>query len=66
MEVQRAELYRVPHCVDIEISLSRPESGRTSIFGKVYSESDGGVTRMRDSDIQHPKRSYPYGDDVKH
>ena len=56
-------LYRVSYRVDTEISLSRPESGRTSVFGKTFSESDGRVTRMRDSEIQHPNRSYPHGDD---
>ena len=54
---------QISHCVDTEISLSRPESGRNSVFGKTFYESDGRVNWLRNSKIQHPNRSCPYGDD---
>jgi len=49
--------------VDTEISLSCPEYGRARVFGKTFSESNGRATRMLDSEIQYPNRSYTYGDD---
>jgi hypothetical protein len=54
---------QISHCVDTEISLSRPESGRNSVFGKTFSENDGTVTWLRDSKIQHPNRSCTHCDD---
>ena len=53
----------VSYSMDTEISLSRPESWSEGVLGKAFSESDGRVTGMRDSKVQHTDRSYTHGDD---
>jgi hypothetical protein len=41
----------------------RAESWGTSVFSKTFSESDGTIAKVRDSQIQHIIGTYPYGDD---
>ncbi len=55
--------HRISHNMDTEIPVSRPESWSEGVSGKTVSESDGRVTGLRDSQVQHTTRSYTHGDD---
>jgi hypothetical protein len=43
--------YGIPHSMDNEISLSRPESWREEISRKAFSESDERIAGLRNSKV---------------
>ena len=53
----------VSYSLDIEISVSRPESWSKGISGEAFSGGNERVTGMRDSKVQHTTGSYSHDND---